>query len=380
MSRCTVMKVRRPTRIRHPVKAFVAGAASRLGDETTFCRKLEASTARSKSPKLAKRKCSSPASSSSSSSSNVKKKTKTTQQTKKKKKNQNKKPHVPPLAARASSPRLTGSNGSQAEDAEATLVAGDRIEVLWANVKTWYAGTIVAAHADGSFRIAYDDGDAEHQVDASRIRRLNEMNIKKVAALQKVGGVLNIAGPPVYVPKRAQPWTMLGSGAIIAFLWKDGSGSVWYTANVLRKHKTSWGGWRVKWDIDGSDNDVQLPAKSYGSLWRLLQRPPPKRRIKAQTTTSSAATATRASTKQRSDQSQTPSNDETVNAASSTPLSTYELARLQRISTNEAHLRSMLGDHIMPSARSRSAAQPVQVWLCSTFSCIAIVCAFVDFY
>ena len=204
------------------------------------------------------------------------------------------------------------------------------------------------------------------------------------------------------------------------FLWKDGSGSVWYTANVLRKHKTSWGGWRVKWDIDGSDNDVQLPAKSYvcleihdercfqptfgmylrnvwmcffcgdipfchivrsyGSLWRLLQRPPPKRRIKAQTTTSSAATATRASTKQRSDQSQTPSNDETVNAASSTPLSTYELARLQRISTNEAHLRSMLGDHIMPSARSRSAAQPVQVWLCSTFSCIAIVCAFVDFY
>ena len=28
------------------------------------------------------------------------------------------------------------------------------------------------------------------------------MNIKKVAALQKVGGVLNIAGPPVYVPKR----------------------------------------------------------------------------------------------------------------------------------------------------------------------------------
>ena len=76
------------------------------------------------------------------------------------------------FAPDTASPRI-----SQEEDAEEPrspgttgLAVGTLVEVIYGDTDEWFPGTIEAANADGTYAVAYDDGDREPRVDAAFVR------------------------------------------------------------------------------------------------------------------------------------------------------------------------------------------------------------------
>jgi len=53
-----------------------------------------------------------------------------------------------------------------------TFKVGAAVEANWNSEGTWYPGKIAVSHGDGTYDIAYDDGDSEEKVSASDIRQI----------------------------------------------------------------------------------------------------------------------------------------------------------------------------------------------------------------
>ena len=60
----------------------------------------------------------------------------------------------------------------QHRDAPSTveLAVGAKVEANWLGHSTWYAATVSAKRADGTYNLTYDDGACEDKVHADRIR------------------------------------------------------------------------------------------------------------------------------------------------------------------------------------------------------------------
>lgn len=60
------------------------------------------------------------------------------------------------------------------QTASSLYKVGERIQARWRGGRQWYPGKIFACNADGTFRVAYDDGGREPFVSAALIRRSAE--------------------------------------------------------------------------------------------------------------------------------------------------------------------------------------------------------------
>ena len=54
----------------------------------------------------------------------------------------------------------------------ASYALGSRCEARYAGALKWFRGTIAAAHPNGTYDIAYEDGDRESNVEASLVRAM----------------------------------------------------------------------------------------------------------------------------------------------------------------------------------------------------------------
>ena len=59
-----------------------------------------------------------------------------------------------------------------ADDDEPSFVAGSQVEGNYQGMGTWYPGVIMRVHADGTYSVRYDDGDAEKSVSLHNLRPL----------------------------------------------------------------------------------------------------------------------------------------------------------------------------------------------------------------
>lgn len=67
------------------------------------------------------------------------------------------------------------------------LQVGKKVEVNYKGSGNWYPGSIARINDDASFNIAYDDGDAESNVNVNMIRLLGKSNLPKEASSHKLG-------------------------------------------------------------------------------------------------------------------------------------------------------------------------------------------------
>lgn len=65
-------------------------------------------------------------------------------------------------------------------EAEATLPlkVGDEVQCRFGGRGKWYAGTLTAVNADGTFNVEYKDGDSDDNVKPDWVRRWVRPNIK----------------------------------------------------------------------------------------------------------------------------------------------------------------------------------------------------------
>ena len=64
---------------------------------------------------------------------------------------------------------------------------GDRVYGKWLGGAMWYSGKIYRAHDDGTFDIAYDDGDFEANVETKRIRLYTGQSVRDILAAEPRG-------------------------------------------------------------------------------------------------------------------------------------------------------------------------------------------------
>ena len=60
--------------------------------------------------------------------------------------------------------------GDVAHGGGVELAVGAKVEANWLGHSTWYAATVSAKRADGTYNLTYDDGACEDKVHADRIR------------------------------------------------------------------------------------------------------------------------------------------------------------------------------------------------------------------
>ena len=70
----------------------------------------------------------------------------------------------------ASPTRLPGRRRGAAEPGTTGLAVGTLVEAIYGDTDEWFPGKIEAANADGTYAVAYDDGDREPRVDAAFVR------------------------------------------------------------------------------------------------------------------------------------------------------------------------------------------------------------------
>ena len=78
-------------------------------------------------------------------------------------------------ARRRRSRRSSGSHGSRSgSDSDRRFSRGDDVEGNFSNKGKWYKAKIEKEYSDGTYKLAYADGDVEDHVDAKRIRLVDE--------------------------------------------------------------------------------------------------------------------------------------------------------------------------------------------------------------
>jgi hypothetical protein len=103
-------------------------------------------------------------------------------------------------ATATTTPPVTGSTG-----AAPAFAVGDRVMAQWTN-GDWYPGKISKVSDDGTYDIAYDDGDVSHALPASKVR-------KKTASSSSGGGHSSSSSSSSSDPKACVPshWTRCGN-------------------------------------------------------------------------------------------------------------------------------------------------------------------------
>ena len=56
------------------------------------------------------------------------------------------------------------------DDNEEAIGVGVQVEARFGGEEDWYPGTVAAVNADGTYRVAYDDGDEEDSVAPEYVR------------------------------------------------------------------------------------------------------------------------------------------------------------------------------------------------------------------
>ncbi|CAH0364386.1 unnamed protein product [Pelagomonas calceolata] len=75
------------------------------------------------------------------------------------------------FAPDTASPRISQEGDEEPRSPGTTgLAVGTLVEAIYGDTDEWFPGTIEAANADGTYAVAYDDGDREPRVDAAFVR------------------------------------------------------------------------------------------------------------------------------------------------------------------------------------------------------------------